>query len=116
MRRIDELADIDLYDAEGVFKYLSELNGILRSLTTEVEYSSAALQTALGTVGGILGGLDLEARMRARRTTAPLRRVTDATQFCAVQTVKCGHLFRQNYDEELNKSGRHGKPAKTFNF
>lgn len=114
MRRIDELQDIDLYDAEGVFTYLKILNDICRSVSNEVEYSSEALKIALGTTGGLLGALDMEARIRARRTTAPLRRVAEASQFCAIQVVKTGVLFKQNYSDELQKRER--RPAKEFRF
>ncbi|WP_322755915.1 hypothetical protein, partial [Frankia sp. Cas3] len=58
--------------------------------------------------------LDVETRMRARRTTAPLRRVSEAAQFSAIQVVKAGQLFKVNYSEEHQKTAR--KPQKQFTF
>lgn len=117
MKRIEELADIDLYNAEGVFAYLKELRQIYRAIGSEVEFSSEALKVALGTVGGVIPSLSsVDARMKAKRTTAPLRRIVTVNDFCAVQVVKTGELFRINYSEEHERSGRTRKPSKQFQF
>ncbi|WP_163549472.1 hypothetical protein [Candidatus Frankia nodulisporulans] len=112
--RIDSLADIDLYDAEGVNTWLREACTIYKDLSREIEFGAEALRHALGTAGGVLGWADVEGRMRARRTTAPLRRVAEASQFSAIQIVKSGQLFKVNYSEGFERAGK--KPAKTFTF
>ncbi len=112
--RIDALSDVDLYDAEGVNTWLREACGIYRDLARELEFGSEAMRQALGVAGGVLGWADVEGRMRARRTTAPLRRVAEASTFSAIQVVKAGQLFKVNYSEGFEKAGRN--PTKTFTF
>jgi hypothetical protein len=114
MARFDDLSDIDLYDAEGVTRWLREACGIYRDLSREMEFGAESLRHALGTAGGVLGWADVDGRMRARRTTAPLRRVAEASQFSAIQVVKAGQLFKVNYSEGFEKTSR--KPERTFKF
>ncbi|WP_163548254.1 hypothetical protein [Candidatus Frankia nodulisporulans] len=113
MRRIDELSDIDLYEAEGVHRYCTELRQIYRDLAGELEFGAEALRVALGTAGGMLGWARVDQKARARRATAPLRRAGDSAAFAAVQVVKAGQLFRVMYTEPFE--GNH-TPAKKFKF
>lgn len=112
--RIDSLSDIDLYDAEGVNQWLREACGIFRDLSREMEFGAEALRHALGSAAGVLGWADVEGRLRARRTTAPLRRVAEVSQYGAIQVVKTGQLFKVNYSEGFEKAAR--KPQKQFKF
>ncbi|WP_035751705.1 hypothetical protein [Parafrankia discariae] len=114
--RIDELANIDLWEADGIREYCSTLAGLSRDLTRETAIGSEAIRAALATADTIFGWPKPHARMLARRTTAPLRRMVGGLETITVDAVKSGILFQVNFGDPFEARGGAKTPAKTVKF
>jgi hypothetical protein len=112
MRRIDDLANIDLDNSEALAEYLRRLNRLYKDLTMEVGYSSDEILENLASVPGHAAAFGVDSRIRAKWVVSPLVKARESTEYAGGQIVRANILFRKYFAPELEKAETGRKPAK----
>jgi hypothetical protein len=101
-QRIPELSGIEFTGHSSVARYAKELRALCRDLSDEVNYAAEELYAVLSRQKGhpLLAGIDV--RMRARRVSRRLARVSDLQAGAVIEAVKFYAEFRAQFAEALN--------------